>query len=86
VEKAGLQQGDVILKIDGQQIKNPADLVSYVKGLKIGQRIVLLVQRQEKPCTYRWRLKRRPFRNNFFRCRKPRVSGEDDSGAVHLHV
>lgn len=47
-DKAGLQQGDVILKIDQQEIKNPDDLVNDIKGLKIGQRIVLLVQRQGK--------------------------------------
>ena len=47
-DKAGLQQGDVILKIDDQQIKNPDDLVNYTKGLKIGQQVLLLVQRQGK--------------------------------------
>jgi len=59
-DKAGLQQGDVILKIDGQQIKNPEDLVNYVKGLKIGQRIVLLIQRQGKTLYLPLEIKEKP--------------------------
>lgn len=59
-DKAGLQQGDVILKIDGQQIKDPDDLVNYVKGLQLGQRIVLLVQRQGKTLYLPLEIKEKP--------------------------
>lgn len=61
-EEAGLQQGDVILKIDGQPIKNPEDLVNYVKDLKIGQRIVLLVHRQGKSLYIPVQIKEKPAR------------------------
>jgi len=59
-DKAGFQQGDVILKIDGQQIRNPDDLVNYVKGLQIGQRIVVLVQRQGKTLNLPLEIKEKP--------------------------
>lgn len=47
-EKAGLQQGDVILKLDEHQVENPDSLVNLVKEIKVNQRVVLLIQRQEK--------------------------------------
>jgi Do/DeqQ family serine protease len=59
-EKAGLQQGDVILKVDSQEIKSPDDLVNYVKNLKIGQKVVLLIERQGKTMYLPLAIKEKP--------------------------
>jgi Do/DeqQ family serine protease len=44
-DKAGLQQGDVILKYNDTQIKNAQDLSDQVAKSKVGDKVVLLVAR-----------------------------------------
>ncbi len=43
--KAGLQAGDVILKIDGQNVEGAADLSRTIRGVKPGSRVNLTVWR-----------------------------------------
>jgi serine protease Do len=47
-EKAGLQQGDVILAIDGTAIKNGDDLVEKVASTPVGQTIAIRYLRDRK--------------------------------------
>ncbi|OAT81826.1 S1C family serine protease [Desulfotomaculum copahuensis] len=46
---AGLQQGDVIVKIDSKAVNSPQDLADAVSGAKVGQRMVLQVYRNGSP-------------------------------------
>lgn len=45
-EKAGLQQMDIILELDGKNIKNSEEMAKAIKDMKIGQRANLLVYRK----------------------------------------
>jgi serine protease Do len=44
-EKAGLRRGDVILEMDKKAIKTGDDVVKAVQNAKIGQKMVMLIQR-----------------------------------------
>jgi Do/DeqQ family serine protease len=44
--RAGLRQGDVIVKINNRKINNPDDLIEAIKETKIGQKVTLLLYRQ----------------------------------------
>lgn len=44
-DRAGIQQGDVILEIDKQKVKDASDVTSIVEGAKVGRKLVLLVSR-----------------------------------------
>lgn len=45
--KAGLLQGDVVTKADGQAIRGAQDLVDFVQGTKPGQKVTFLVARRD---------------------------------------
>lgn len=45
-EKAGLQQGDIIIEINKKKIKTPEEVTDLIKGTKIGATLVLQVSRQ----------------------------------------
>ncbi len=47
-DKAGLRQGDVILQIDRQAVKDAEDLAERIKKTKVGQKILLLVYRENQ--------------------------------------
>lgn len=47
-EKAGLQRGDIILEFNKKHIAKPEDLQAAVKETKIGDKVIMLVQRQNK--------------------------------------
>ncbi|GAB6142350.1 serine protease MucD [Methylosoma difficile] len=47
--EAGIQRGDVILRIQNETIRNAADFNKVAKGLPIGKSIALLIQRQGSP-------------------------------------
>ena len=47
-DQAGLKQGDVILSIDGESIKNGDDLVSKVANTAIGQTVAVMYLRDKK--------------------------------------
>ncbi|MBF7083896.1 trypsin-like peptidase domain-containing protein [Desulfallas sp. Bu1-1] len=48
-ERAGLRQGDVILKVGNETIKDADDLAGRIKKAKIGQKLLLLVYRDRQP-------------------------------------
>jgi len=47
-EKAGLKVGDIVVEIDGKKIKNSQDLVHEVLKKQVGQKIEVVVFREEK--------------------------------------
>lgn len=47
-EKGGLKQGDVVLKFDDQEIKEPFDLSAFVAQAAVGTKVKLLVLRDGK--------------------------------------
>jgi serine protease Do len=44
--KAGLQRGDVILEVNGDKTPSADKLVEQVKSVKVGDKVMLLIQRQ----------------------------------------
>ena len=59
-EKAGLQQGDIIIKIDGQPVTQEGDVVNVLRAKKVGDTIVLVVDRNGKQVTANVVLAERP--------------------------
>jgi S1-C subfamily serine protease len=47
-DSAGIQQGDVIVKIDGQQINDTTSLATVIAKKKVGQTITLTIYRENK--------------------------------------
>lgn len=52
-QAAGLQEGDVIIGIDGESIANGDELVDAIRGKKIGDEITILYQREGQSQTAR---------------------------------
>lgn len=48
-DRAGLRQGDVILKLDEKLVEDADELAERVKQAEIGQKVLLLVYRNQKP-------------------------------------
>lgn len=59
-EKAGLQQGDVITKIDGKQINDNNTLASVISKDKVGQTISITIYRNNKTQTLQATLEAAP--------------------------
>ena len=51
-EKAGLEAGDVIVKIDGEEIEDPGDVVEVVVDKEKGDKVELEVLRNKKKKTF----------------------------------
>ncbi len=51
-EKAGLKAGDVIVKIDGEEVEDPGDVVKVVTDKEEGDRVKLDVLRNKKKKTF----------------------------------
>ncbi len=49
--KAGLKQGDVITEVNGDKVRGPAMLQSYIGILRVGTEVTLQVYRNGKPLT-----------------------------------
>lgn len=47
-QKAGLLPGDVILKVAGRDVQSVRDVQSAVLGLKVGERVKLVISRQQQ--------------------------------------
>jgi serine protease Do len=63
--KAGLKAGDVILKIDGESVRDSSDLQQRVARLSPGQEVTVTVQRDGSPRDLKVRLEgREPARRN----------------------
>jgi serine protease Do len=59
-EKAGLQQGDIIIKIDGQPVTQEGDVVNVLRAKKVGDTISVVVDRNGKQITANVALVERP--------------------------
>lgn len=58
--KAGILDGDVIKEINRKKIKNPQDVVDYIKDLKVGQQIEILVFRDKEYKVFKVKLDAKP--------------------------
>lgn len=59
-EKAGLQKGDIIVKLKGEKIKTPEDLTGVIKRNKVGTKIVLDILREGKSMSISMTLAEKP--------------------------
>jgi len=59
-EAAGLQQGDIIVKVDGQDVTDPAALATTVRGMKPGDQVHLTIDRNGQEQTVTVTLAERP--------------------------
>jgi S1-C subfamily serine protease len=57
---AGLQQGDIIVKVNGQEITDSANLVTLVRGMKPGDQVQLTIDRDGQEQTITVTLADRP--------------------------
>lgn len=65
--KAGLQNGDVVLKVDGKEVADPAALVEAINSRKAGDKIKLTVLRDGKEQEIEATLGERPVRRPMVR-------------------
>ena len=59
-DKGGIKEGDVIVKVNDQDIGTPEDLTQIIKTKKIGEEITLLILREGEYKTIRVKLGERP--------------------------
>ena len=59
-EKAQLQQGDIIIKIDGQPVTQEGDVVAVLRSKNVGDTITIVVDRNGKEVTAKVVLAERP--------------------------
>lgn len=50
-DKAGLQQGDIIITIDGKELHSPQEVTEMIQSKKVGDNISVLFSRDGKPNT-----------------------------------
>ena len=55
-EKAGLMTGDIVIKIDGKQVRNASDVRNHIGLLKVGEEITFEILRNGKPKTIKARI------------------------------
>ncbi len=60
---SGLASGDIVLKIDGREIKKPADVIDASFFCRVGEELPVTVMRGGKQMTYRFRVQERPRTN-----------------------
>ncbi|MBX9787277.1 MAG: trypsin-like peptidase domain-containing protein [Pirellulales bacterium] len=61
--KAGIQPGDVVVAIEGEEVRNASELAISVAGSKIGSTVSLKLKRGEKEMTVSVKLEPRPPEN-----------------------
>ncbi|MFW6364909.1 MAG: trypsin-like peptidase domain-containing protein [Spirochaetota bacterium] len=59
-EEAGVKVGDIIIEANGAEVKNFGDLVSQIDKTKIGERMKLIVWREERKVSLFLTIKERP--------------------------
>jgi serine protease Do len=59
-EQAGIQAGDVIVEINGHQIKDTHELIRIVAGIPVGEMVKIKVLRDGKPKTFTVTVTERP--------------------------
>jgi serine protease Do len=60
-EKAGMKEGDVIRKFNGQEVENTADLVNKVAHTEAGKTVEIEIIRDKKPLTLKVKIGKRPL-------------------------
>ena len=55
-EKAGLMTGDIVVKIDGKQVRNASDVRNHIGLLKVGEEVTFEILRNGKPKTIKARI------------------------------
>ncbi len=60
--KAGLLEGDVVLQLNGKDLKNAHDLIVAVNAMKVGEKVSLLVSREGQKKTLQITLGQMPAR------------------------
>src|SRR5207247_4701478 len=48
-ERSGIQPGDVVRELNRQRVRTPADFERLARALKDGDRVMLLLQREQSP-------------------------------------
>jgi serine protease Do len=59
-DKAGLRDGDIIKEINRQKIKTPDDVLKIMKDAKVGQKIEILIYREDKLLVFKVELAEKP--------------------------
>jgi hypothetical protein len=65
-ERAGLKEGDVILKVDSREIKGPDGLVEYVKKFEPGEKVEVTYKRKRRTRTVMVDLQGAPGKDMFW--------------------
>ena len=71
--QAGLQQGDVIVEIDGRQVRNNRDLIDYISYLPVGSTVHLTAIRDGQRRNFTARTAERPLEG------EPQSASQSDS-------
>jgi serine protease Do len=79
-EKSGVHVGDIITQIDKQKIAGAADVVDYVSGQKVGDKVTLALLRDGRPSNVQVTLGELPARPG----EEPGPQVEKDKVGVHL--
>ncbi|MDR2503864.1 MAG: Do family serine endopeptidase [Deltaproteobacteria bacterium] len=83
-EKAGIEPGDVILKIDNAEINTPEELQQVIMRKKPGETVTALVWRDGRSRSYKIQLMERGAREQA--ANTPPKEGEADTPSLGLHV
>ena len=59
-QKAGIKDGDIIIKIDGQQVNSVKELVGTVTGMPVGKKVSLSIIRDKKESVVQVNIGERP--------------------------
>jgi serine protease Do len=65
--KAGLLEGDLVLKVSGKKVRNPNELIAAIQGFKAGATVTLTVRRDDEELELKATLATRPADLNFDR-------------------
>jgi serine protease Do len=85
-EKAGVKQGDVVVKMDGVQIKDNRDLSRKVAALQVGQTSVFTVWRNDREVKISVTIAKRPGEDRLSRNDKSKGGDEKDKNAGEAKV
>jgi serine protease Do len=79
-EKAGVKQGDVVLKMNGTALKDNRDLSRKVAALQVGQTASFTLWRDNRELTINVTIAKRPGEEQVSSLDKPGKSGKGESG------
>ncbi len=76
---AGIQANDIILEINDRKVETSRDLTSMVAGISVGEKVKILVLRNNKKQTFTVDIAKRPEENKMA-SKSPEKGREDDLG------